>query len=113
MQHIARRIIELLGRELIGAPIGGLLLLGELDAEQLLGKVLEAVPVGEGAGKARGDLGAVDRPRHYAEAVLEHGHVKAGEMEDLEHPLIGKEPLQLWRLVMPAELNEFGIAVAA
>ena len=100
-------------RELVGAPIGGLLLLGELDAEQLLGKVLEAVPVGEGAGEARGDLGAVDRPRHHAEAVLEHGHVEAGEMEDLEHALIGKEPLQLWRLVMPAELNELGIAVAA
>ena len=27
--------------------------------------------------------------------------------------LVGEEPLQLWRLVMPAELNEFGIAVAA
>ena len=71
------------------------------------------MPVGEGAGEARGDLGAVDRPRHDAEAVLEHGHVEAGEMEDLEHALVGEEPLQLGRLVMPAELNELGIAVAA
>ena len=41
------------------------------------------------------------------------GHVESGEMEDLEHTLIGKEPLQLRRLVVPAELNEFGIAIAA
>ena len=49
MQHVGGGIVELLLGQLGGTPVGGLLLLGQLDAEQVLAQILEAVPVGEGA----------------------------------------------------------------
>ena len=55
-------------RQRVGAPVRRLLLLREIDAEQFLHEVLEPVPVGVGARELGGDLGAVDRARHDAEA---------------------------------------------
>src|SRR6516165_6954168 len=71
------------------------------------------MPIGEGAGYPRGDLSAVNRARHYAKGVLEHGHVEAGKVEDLKNALIGKETRELRGVVVPADLNELGITVAA
>ena len=56
----------------LGAPVGGLLLLRQVDAEKLAREVLQAVLVGIGAGQPRGDLGAVERRRHHAEGIREH-----------------------------------------
>src|SRR6185437_1308640 len=69
MEDIRRGIAELLVGQLGGAPIGGLLLFREVDAEQFLAQILEAVPVGEGANQLGGDLGAIDRPGQHPEMV--------------------------------------------
>src|SRR6478672_8959439 len=106
MQYVACGIVQLLRSQLIGPPVRGLLLLGKLDVKQLLGQILESVSVGEGAGKPRSNLGAVDWSRHDAKSVLKHCHVEAGEVEDLEHGLVGEQTLQLRRLVVPADLHE-------
>src|SRR5690348_4980756 len=60
MQHVGGGVAELLVAELGCAPIRGLLLLRQLDAEKVAAEILEPVPIGEGAGESRGDLGAVD-----------------------------------------------------
>src|ERR1041385_2967636 len=112
MQHIARGIVELLLAELGSAPVGGLLLLGELDAKQLPGEILEAVAIGEGPGDPRGHLGAIDGLSHYPEIMLEHSKIEAAEMEDLEHALVGENALQLRRIIVAAELKEHGATVA-
>src|SRR5579883_3362848 len=56
VQHVARGVGELLLAQRGGAPIGGLLLLVELDAEELAAEILEAVAVGKGARQLGGDL---------------------------------------------------------
>ena len=85
VEHVVRGVVELVRGELVRAPVGGLLLLGYLDAEQVAAKVLEAVAVGEGARKARGDLRAIDRRAADPERVLQHRDIEAGEVEDLQH----------------------------
>src|SRR5262249_36116641 len=112
MQYVAGGIVELLLGELWRAPIGGLLLLRQLDAEKLAGEIFKAMAVGEGAGNPGGDLGAVDRLRHHPEIMLEHGEVETAEMEDLEHALVGEKALQLWRIIVAAELKQHSPAVA-
>ncbi len=59
IEHILGGILLLRIAQDMSAPIGALLLLVELDAEQLLDEVLEAMPVGIGAGKLGSDLGAI------------------------------------------------------
>src|SRR5665648_816107 len=102
---------QLLG-QLGGAPVGGLLQLGQLDPEQFPAEVLETVPVGIGPGELRGDLGAIDGARHDAEKLLEHGDIETAEMKDFEHALVGEQPLQLRGVVVPGHLNQGGAAVA-
>ena len=63
MQHVGGGVGELRVAERLRAPVGRLLLLGDLDAEQLARQILEAVPVGVGARQLGGDLGAIDRRR--------------------------------------------------
>ena len=85
MQHVGRRIARLRVGQFVGAPIGRLLLLRHVDAEQFAHQVLKPVLVGVGAGDPRGDLGAIDRRRHHAERPLQDAEVEPGEMEDLEN----------------------------
>src|SRR5215471_19220510 len=54
VQHIGRRVGELRVGQRLGAPIGELLLLGEVDAQHFAHEVLEAVLVGVGARDPRG-----------------------------------------------------------
>ena len=84
VQDIRGGVGELLLGQRLGAPVGGLLLLGKVDAQQLPAEVLEAEPVGEGAGELGGDLGALDRLAAHAQRMLEHGDVEAAEMEELQ-----------------------------
>ena len=93
MLDVGRRVFELLVGEAFGAPIGGLLLLGDIYAEQLPAQVLERLAVGEGAGQARGDLGALDRAAHDDEIVVHRRQGEAREMEELGHLLIGQPRL--------------------
>jgi hypothetical protein len=51
IEHVVGRVGDLRLGQRIGAPVGGLLLLGNVLAEQFLGEVLEAMPVRLGAGQ--------------------------------------------------------------
>src|SRR5882672_1047243 len=99
IKHVGGGIGELLLAQAIGAPVGGLLLLGEIDAQKLLAQILQAEPVGECPGQAGGDLGAVDRRAAHAERMLEHGDVEAAEMEKFKNLGIGQQGRQVRRLV--------------
>src|ERR1700674_590152 len=89
MQHVGGRIGDLRFGELLGAPVGELLLFGEIDAQHLADEIFEAVLVRIGSRQPRGDLGAIERGRHHAERAKERGNVEAGEMEDFQHGRIG------------------------
>src|SRR5262249_23700251 len=113
VEHILGGILLLRVAQDMGAPIGALLLLVELDAEQLIDEVLETVAVGIGAGELGGDLGAVERSRIDTQIVLERGDVETREMEDLEDLAILQQGFEAGRLVArPIELDQMGIAVA-
>ena len=62
--------------------------------KHLAHEVLKAVLVGVGAGQSRCDLGAIDRLRHHAKSVAEHGEIEPREVKNLQHGGIGEEPLQ-------------------
>src|SRR5437763_15247621 len=49
VKNVRGSIAQLLVAEFGGAPVGGLLLFGEIDAEQIATQILEPVPIGEGA----------------------------------------------------------------
>ena len=44
--------------------------------------------------------------------MLEHGHIEPAEMEELEHAVVGEQPLQLRRGIVAGELHQHGAAVA-
>src|SRR5665213_3937766 len=83
VQHVGRRILQLLIGERRRAPIRALLLLRQIDAEQILAQIAQTVPVGKGAREARGDLGAIDRAGHDAEIPIDHPQIETGEVEQL------------------------------
>ena len=84
IEHVVGSVRDLRLGQGLGAPVGELLLLGDVLAEQVLGEVLEAVLVGVGAGELGGDLGAIERLRHHAEPLGEHADVEAREVKDLQ-----------------------------
>src|SRR5260370_33204140 len=86
VEHVRRGVAQLLVGELGGAPIRGLLLLRELDAQQVAAQILEPVTVGEGAHQPRPELVAIDGPLHHAEVMRQHGDAEAREMEDGQDP---------------------------
>src|SRR4051812_12316362 len=61
--NVARGIFALCVAELVRAPVAGLLLLGQIDVEQLLDEILEAMAVGIGTDQARCGARAVKRRR--------------------------------------------------
>src|SRR5262249_56656849 len=84
MQDIGGGVAQLLVAQGVGAPVGCLLLLGELDAQKLLAEVLQPEAVGEGARELGGDLGAVDRLAANAQRMFQHGDVEATEVGQLQ-----------------------------
>src|SRR5690606_36076265 len=112
--HVGRRVFALSVAEFRGAPIAGLLLLGDLFAKQLADEVLEPVTVGVGAGQLAGDLGAEYRSRHDAKIMLDRREVEAREMIELHSRRIGKNGLEIGRFVatVHAEANELLVAGA-
>src|SRR5690606_21044467 len=112
IEHVAGGVAELRLAQLGGAPVGALHLLRQLDAEQLLAQVPEAVAVGVGAGELGRDLGAVHRATEHAQIVPDGGEIVAREMEQLLARGIGEQPAQIGRAVRAlAELHQVAVAV--
>jgi hypothetical protein len=107
-------IILLSVRQIGGAPVRGLLLLGDVDLEQLLDQLLEAVAVGIGADQPRRGLGAIDGTGHDSEIGLHDRQVEAGEMIELEAPGIGEDRLEVGSVIAAAgaEADEMLVAAA-
>jgi hypothetical protein len=57
--------------------------------------------VGIGAGKARRDLGAVDRRCHDAKCFCQYSQIEAREMKDLEDRFVRQKPFDVGRLPLP------------
>ena len=118
VEHIRGGVGLLFLSERFGAPVAGLLLLGEFDASEVFGEVFQAVTVGVGADQAAGDFGADDGGREHAQAVIEGGDVEAGEMEEFLGVWVGEEGFQVravWALAAQNfgdDLDEVGGAVA-
>src|SRR5262245_15118601 len=93
VEHVAGGVVLLLVRQLVRAPVGALLLLGKVDAEELAAQVLEAVAIGVGARQLGSDLGAVDGLGKHAPMLRQHGDIEAPEVKDLEHRAIRQESL--------------------
>src|SRR5919106_36469 len=85
----------------------------QLDAEQVLAQVLEAMAVGIGAGELGCDLGAIDRPAHHAQVVLQDREIEAREVEHLLDRGIGQQTGEVGRVVAAvAEMHEMTRAVS-
>src|SRR5262249_33072985 len=112
VDDVGCRIGDLGIGQLLGAPIGELLLLGEVDAENVPHQVLQPVLSGVGTGQAGRDLGAIDRGRHDSECLVQGGKVESGEMEDFDDRRVGEQPLQVGRLAAAGgNLYDVGRAV--
>ncbi len=89
-------------------------MLGDVDADDLLAQVLQAMPVRHRADEARGDLGAPDRRGRHAEMIEQRGHIETREMEDLQDRGIGEKRFQIRRVgVAPRNLHQMADPVAA
>jgi hypothetical protein len=112
VKHVRGRIFELRIRKLFLAPIGRLLLLGKIDAEQFAHDILQPRPIGIGPHEARGDLGAIDGASDDAEAVAQHGDIKAGIVEDLGDIGVAQQPAEIGRfLEVGWDLHDIGAAI--
>ena len=114
VEHVGGGVVLLLVGELVGAPVGALLLLGQVDAEQLPAQVLEAVAVGVGARQLGGDLGAVDGPGHRRPGAARAWRCRSGaKWKILSTAGIGQQRLEARRRpVLAVELHQMGAAVA-
>src|SRR5213082_2048099 len=83
MKHIRSRIGHLGICEVIGSPVGRLLLFRQVNPQDFANKVLETMLVRIGAGKARRDLRAIDRSRHRFESSAKYTEVEPREVKDL------------------------------
>jgi len=99
MEHVGRGVALLLDGERLPAPVGLLLLLRDVDAEQLLAQILEAVAVGVRPREPGRDLGAVVRVGPDAEVKLQGGHVRPGEVVQLQRVPVLEHGLEARRFV--------------
>src|SRR5262249_24068229 len=90
-------------------PVGALLLLGQINAEELAAQVLEAVAIGVGACQLGSDLGAIDGLSKHTQMLRQHSDIEAAEMKDLEQRAIHEQRLQArCRPILTVELYEMG-----
>ena len=111
VQHVRGGVGHLVGAQAGRAPVGRLLHLGQLHAQQLARHVLQAMAVRIGAGQLRGDLGAVDGCGHDPQMEFEHGDIKAAEVKKLQHGRIGQQGLQV-RAVIARAVQAHHVRVA-
>ena len=113
VMHVGSGIIPLILRQLIRAPIGTLLLFGDIDAEQFLANILIAVLIGIGANKARGGARAIDRRSAHAQIMPHDRQIEPGEMKDFYPRRISQQFYQVWRIIRTGcELHEMRVAIA-
>src|ERR1700730_3763 len=66
-----------------------------------------------GAGQPRGDLGAIHRRRHHAEAMVKRRDIETREVEDLQARRIGDQALEVGSVGrIGGNLHDVGAAVA-
>ena len=113
IQNIRCRVIHLFGRQCGRAPVGGLLLLFQLNAQQILAQVFQAMPLREGPRQARCDLGALDRLRHQAEGFMQDTQIKTCEMKNFGDFRVSQQLFQLGRrVIFTVEMHQMYVAVA-
>src|SRR5947209_1369567 len=111
--YVARCIFALRLAKLVAAPIARLLLFRQVDVEQFLDKVLEAVAIGVGPDQARRGAGAVDRRSHDAEVKVHDSKVEAGKMVKFKTAGIDQQRLEIWGRIIAifAEADEMLFAL--
>src|SRR3546814_847161 len=87
--HVRRSIILLRIREFRSAPIGALLLLGNLLAQQFAHQLFQSVTVSIGAYQTRGSLGAIGRGGQNTQVMLNRCDIEPAEMIELETCRVG------------------------
>ena len=83
IKHIACRIFLLRVTQGIGAPVRGLLLFGDFDANEFGTQILQPMPVGVGAAELGGDFRAIDRALDRADRLCQRGQIETCEMKQL------------------------------
>ncbi len=108
VEDIPGRVGDLGSAELVGAPVGQLLLLRDVDSEQVANEILEAMLIGVGAREARCDLGAVDRCRHDTESIAK----KQTALTEKGEPISGRWVASgVSRLRLPTSGLEYLLAI--
>lgn len=112
--HIGCSIFALRIAQLVGAPIAGLLLLGDGFAQHLVQQVLKAMPISIGAGHLAGDLGAENRCGNYAEVIFNRCQIKAGVVIDFHTVRISQNGFEIGRIITAAlgEAHEVLVTIA-
>ena len=111
VQHIGGRILQLRIAQRFRAPVGALLGLGQVNACDFAGDILQPMPVGIGPRQFGGDLGAPDRRAIHAQPALDHADVKPRKVEQLDNLGVCQQGLQVRAIIIPAELNQVRRAV--
>lgn len=113
MAHVGRGVFLLFRAQGLRTPIGGLLLFGDFDTENLTAQILKTMTVRVGARQARGDFGAVNGRGDDAEILLENRYIEPGEMKDFYAFGIRQQGLQTRRVELPwGELHQMLVALS-
>ena len=97
-EHVCGRILELLSRKRLGTQ-SELCCSFEFDSQQLTAKVLQTVSIGISADELGSDFCAVNRSAHHAQPTAQHADIEAGEMKQLDHPLVDEQALEIGGLI--------------
>ena len=113
VKNVRRGIVQLCVSQLCRAPVALLLVLGDVDAQQLLKQVLEAVAVSEGSNHLRRDFRAIDWRGCCAVRVEQCRDIKPPKVKELEHVRVFEHRDQIGRFGLTHfDLNEVTIAIA-
>ena len=113
IKDVGGRIIDLLIRQRRRAPVRGLLLLRDFDAEKFFAQVLEPVFVGVCTHQFRSGARAVNRRTTHIQMLLDHAQIEAREMENLENGRVAQHGGKARRRRSRDDLHEMRITVAA
>src|SRR5262245_60378919 len=95
MKHVRSGITKLLFGQGLRSPVGALLLFRQIGIQQVLAQIAQPVPIGKRPRQARSDFRAIDRQRHDADIMIDHGEVEPREVEQLGHTGIASRSLSL------------------
>ena len=113
IEHIRGGIVDLRRAQLCSPPVRALLLLGDVNAEQVLQQVPKTMPVSIGAHQLASDLGAIDRRGDRPKGVHHRGNVETSEMKQLEHIRVFQKADKVRRLALAlGDLHQMRMAIA-